>query len=87
MLRSQRAKPDQVVYQSIAYLAKIKRSLFYNEYVINALCSLLKKETGPSAFKSLNAKMTPSIYYLVINLFITAFQDIKRWPETFIKVS
>lgn len=86
MLRSQRAKPDQVVYQSIAYLAKIKRSLFYNEYVINGLCSLLKKETGPSAFKSLNSKMMPSIYYLVINLFITAFQDIKRWPDTFIKI-
>ena len=86
MLRSQRTKPDQIVYQSLAYLAKIKKSLFYNEYIINALCSLLKKDTGPSAFKSLNAKITPSVYYLVINLFITAFQDIKRWPETFIKV-
>lgn len=86
LLRSQRQKPDAVTYMNLGYLAKLKKHLFTNDYVINALCSLLKRESGPSSFKSLTVKTNPILYYLVINIFITVFQDTKRWPEMFIKI-
>lgn len=87
LLRAQRQKPDAITYMSLAYLAKLKKHLFTNDYVINGLCSLLKRDTGPTSFKSLPIKTNPILYYLVINIFITVFQDTRRWPEMFIKVS
>ena len=44
-LRSQRAKPDQLLYLSLLVLAKTEPHLFLaHEHVVEAFCSLLKRD-------------------------------------------
>lgn len=82
MLKQHRFKPDSTLVQSLIYLGKIKTAFFTSGYVVNALCSVLRRDLSHS-FKSKNAQVVPA---LATNLLMKAFQDIKRWPEAFVKV-
>ncbi|KAL1124337.1 hypothetical protein AAG570_000966 [Ranatra chinensis] len=82
LLRSQRLKPDSVLYESLAYLTKIRPLLFTNECVVNALCSLLKKD-NVYAFKT---KGNTCVLTLAVSILACAFQNIKKWPEIFVKM-
>jgi integrator complex subunit 1 len=83
LLRNQKHKPDVGLCQSLAYLAKVRGNLFVNDCVSNALCSLLRKDSASYAFKT---KGTTSVLTLVVAILSWTYQDVKRWPEVFVKV-
>lgn len=83
LLRGQRAKPDQLLYLSLMFLAKSKSKIFSgNENVLQAFCSLLKRDVKES-YKS---KGNALVSVLAANVLMAAFQKEKSWPEIFVRV-
>lgn len=54
-LKNQRAKPDPVLYLSLMYLSKSRDYLFLTKDIIEAFCSLLKRDVK-EAYKSKGRK-------------------------------
>ncbi|XP_069674723.1 integrator complex subunit 1 isoform X2 [Periplaneta americana] len=81
-LRSQRWKPDSVLYLGLMYLAKLRPSLFAGDCVMHALCSLLRRDTSHN-FKS---KGNPLVPVLAANLLLRGFHERKTWPDVFVKL-
>lgn len=81
-LKMNRAKPDSILYLSLMYLAKIKPNIFATEGVIEALCSLLRRDASIS-FK---AKGNSLVSVLACNLLMAAYEEDENWPEIFVKV-
>ncbi|XP_055266424.1 integrator complex subunit 1 isoform X2 [Moschus berezovskii] len=81
-LRVTRAKPDSVLYLSLMYLAKMKPNIFSTEGVIEALCSLLRRDASIN-FK---AKGNSLVSVLACNLLMAAYEEDENWPEIFVKV-
>ena len=50
-LKNQRAKPDPVLYLTLMYLSKSRDYLFLTKDIIEAICSLLKRDVK-EAYKS-----------------------------------
>ena len=85
-LRMQRAKPDSTFYLSLLYLMK-KSSDYWeyvsgNESVLEAFCSLLKRDVK----ESFKAKGNALISVLGANVLMTAFKNVPNWPELFVRV-
>ncbi|XP_020830897.1 integrator complex subunit 1 isoform X2 [Phascolarctos cinereus] len=81
-LKMTRAKPDTTLYLSLMYLAKIKPNIFATEGVIEALCSLLRRDASIN-FK---AKGNSLVSVLACNLLMAAYEEDENWPEIFVKV-
>ncbi|XP_027623842.1 integrator complex subunit 1 isoform X2 [Tupaia chinensis] len=81
-LKVTRAKPDGTLYLSLMYLAKIKPNIFATEGVIEALCSLLRRDASIN-FK---AKGNSLVSVLACNLLMAAYEEDENWPEIFVKV-
>ncbi|XP_058148461.1 integrator complex subunit 1 isoform X1 [Dasypus novemcinctus] len=81
-LKLTRAKPDSTLYLSLMYLAKIKPNIFATEGVIEALCSLLRRDASVN-FK---AKGNSLVSVLACNLLMAAYEEDENWPEIFVKV-
>ncbi|XP_072532490.1 integrator complex subunit 1 isoform X2 [Salminus brasiliensis] len=81
-LKMNRAKPDITLYLSLMFLAKIKPNLFATEGVIEALCSLLRRDASIN-FK---AKGNSLVSVLACNLLMAAYEEDENWPEIFVKV-
>ncbi|XP_072838924.2 integrator complex subunit 1 [Pogona vitticeps] len=81
-LKMNRAKPDTTLYLSLMYLAKIKPNIFATEGVIEALCSLLRRDASIN-FK---AKGNSLASVLACNLLMAAYEEDENWPEIFVKV-
>ncbi|XP_030067172.1 integrator complex subunit 1 [Microcaecilia unicolor] len=81
-LKMYRAKPDSTLYLSLMYLAKIKPNIFATEGVIEALCSLLRRDASIN-FK---AKGNSLVSVLTCNLLMAAYEEDENWPEIFVKV-
>ncbi|XP_029433335.1 integrator complex subunit 1 [Rhinatrema bivittatum] len=81
-LKMYRAKPDPTLYLSLMYLAKIKPNIFATEGVIEALCSLLRRDASIN-FK---AKGNSLVSVLTCNLLMAAYEEDENWPEIFVKV-
>ncbi|XP_063564406.1 integrator complex subunit 1 isoform X2 [Gorilla gorilla gorilla] len=64
------------------YLAKIKPNIFATEGVIEALCSLLRRDASIN-FK---AKGNSLVSVLACNLLMAAYEEDENWPEIFVKV-
>jgi len=83
ILRGQRAKPDQLLYLSLMFLAKTHGYLFYSsEPVVESFCSLLKRDVKES-YKS---KGNALVSVLAANVLMAAFQHELSWPEIFVRV-
>ncbi|QQP56262.1 Uncharacterized protein FKW44_000862, partial [Caligus rogercresseyi] len=82
LLRSQRAKPDQVLYLSLLCLSKSGLPHFHSEAVTRAFASLLKRDPKES-FKS---KGNPLVPILAANVLMAAYASEKHWPELFVRV-
>ncbi|KAK2116549.1 Integrator complex subunit 1 [Saguinus oedipus] len=82
-LKVTRAKPDSTLYLSLMYLAKIKPNIFATEGVIEALCSLLRRDASIN-FK---AKGNSLVSVLACNLLMAAYEEDENWPEIFVKAS
>ncbi|KAJ8792733.1 hypothetical protein J1605_019553 [Eschrichtius robustus] len=80
-LKVTRAKPDSTLYLSLMYLAKIKPNIFATEGVIEALCSLLRRDASIN-FK---AKGNSLVSVLACNLLMAAYEEDENWPEIFVK--
>nr|XP_034987340.1 integrator complex subunit 1 [Zootoca vivipara] len=81
-LKMNRAKPDTSLYLSLMYLAKMKPNIFATEGVIEALCSLLRRDASIN-FK---AKGNSLVSVLACNLLMAAYEEDENWPEIFVKV-
>ncbi|XP_062264051.1 integrator complex subunit 1 isoform X1 [Platichthys flesus] len=81
-LKLNRAKPDITLYLSLMFLAKIKPNVFATEGIIEALCSLLRRDASIN-FK---AKGNSLVSVLACNLLMAAYEDDENWPEIFVKV-
>ncbi|XP_030646165.1 integrator complex subunit 1 [Chanos chanos] len=81
-LKMNRAKPDITLYLSLMFLAKIKPNIFATEGVIEALCSLLRRDASIN-FK---AKGNSLVSVLACNLLMAAYEEDENWPEIFVKV-
>uniref|UniRef100_A0A3Q3RB44 Uncharacterized protein n=1 Tax=Monopterus albus TaxID=43700 RepID=A0A3Q3RB44_MONAL len=81
-LRMNRAKPDITLYLSLMFLAKIKPNVFATEGIIEALCSLLRRDASIN-FK---AKGNSLVSVLACNLLMAAYEEDENWPEIFVKV-
>lgn len=81
-LKGARAKPDSCLYLSLMYLAKMKPNIFATEGVIEALCSLLRRDASIN-FK---AKGNSLVSVLACNLLMAAYEEDENWPEIFVKV-
>uniref|UniRef100_A0A672MLC9 Integrator complex subunit 1 n=1 Tax=Sinocyclocheilus grahami TaxID=75366 RepID=A0A672MLC9_SINGR len=81
-LKMNRAKPDMTLYLSLMFLAKIKPNVFATEGVIEALCSLLRRDASIN-FK---AKGNNLVSVLAGNLLMAAYEEDENWPEIFVKV-
>ncbi|XP_004705938.1 integrator complex subunit 1, partial [Echinops telfairi] len=81
-LRLTRPKPDSTLYLSLMYLAKIKPNIFATEGVIEALCSLLRRDASIN-FKT---KGNSLVSVLACNLLMAAYEEDENWPEIFVKV-
>ncbi|XP_036408619.1 integrator complex subunit 1 isoform X1 [Megalops cyprinoides] len=81
-LKMNRAKPDSTLYLSLMFLAKIKPNVFATEGVIEALCSLLRRDASIN-FK---AKGNSLVSVLACNLLMAAYEEDENWPEIFVKV-
>uniref|UniRef100_A0A3B3B352 Integrator complex subunit 1 n=1 Tax=Oryzias melastigma TaxID=30732 RepID=A0A3B3B352_ORYME len=81
-LKMNRAKPDTTLYLSLMFLAKIKPNVFATEGIIEALCSLLRRDASIN-FK---AKGNSLVSVLACNLLMAAYEEDENWPEIFVKV-
>ncbi|KAM8962294.1 integrator complex subunit 1 isoform 2-T2 [Pelodytes ibericus] len=81
-LKMNRAKPDPTLYLSLMFLAKIKPNIFATEGVIEALCSLLRRD----ATINFKAKGNSLVSVLACNLLMAAYEEDENWPEIFVKV-
>ncbi|CAG0882989.1 unnamed protein product [Darwinula stevensoni] len=81
LLKGQRSRPDQIVSLALLYLAKTYPSAFSSNDIINAFCSLLRREQA-LGFKT---KGNPQVSILAANVLMAAFQDENIWPEVFIR--
>ncbi|XP_077980803.1 integrator complex subunit 1-like [Glandiceps talaboti] len=82
-LRSNRAKPDTMLYLSLMYLVKLKPYLVSgSEVVVDGLCNLLKRDVAMS-FKS---KGNPLVSVLACNILLSSFSEEENWPEQFVRV-
>ncbi|KAM4697768.1 integrator complex subunit 1 [Rhinophrynus dorsalis] len=81
-LKMNRAKPDPTLYLSLMYLAKMKPNIFATEGVIEALCSLLRRD----ATINFKAKGNSLVSVLACNLLMAAYEEDDNWPEIFVKV-
>uniref|UniRef100_A0A3Q1HA21 Uncharacterized protein n=1 Tax=Anabas testudineus TaxID=64144 RepID=A0A3Q1HA21_ANATE len=81
-LKINRAKPDTTLYLSLMFLAKIKPNVFATEGIIEALCSLLRRDASIN-FK---AKGNSLVSVLACNLLMAAYEEDENWPEIFVKV-
>uniref|UniRef100_A0A1B6DA21 Uncharacterized protein n=1 Tax=Clastoptera arizonana TaxID=38151 RepID=A0A1B6DA21_9HEMI len=77
-LKLQRNKPDMVAVHGLMYIAKSRSAVFHNEHVMNALCSLIRLQT--MKVKNVNSAI------LGVNLLMSGYKDVKRWPEVFVKL-
>ena len=65
------------------YVSKCREHLLIDsEYVLEAFCSLLRRDVK-EAYK---AKGNNLVSVLVPNLLLSAFRNEKTWPEIFVRV-
>ncbi|XP_061168184.1 integrator complex subunit 1-like [Saccostrea echinata] len=81
-LHGNRSKPDPAVYLTLLYLAKTKSTVFNSDVVIQAFCSLLKRDMSLN-FKS---KGNCLVSVCACSVLMAAFSKEDNWPDDFVKV-
>ena len=75
-----------VLYITLCYLAKTRPMLFCTEIVVEAFCSLLKRDPAINFKAKGNSTNNTLISVLASNLLLAAYHDENCWPETFLRV-
>lgn len=81
MMHTQRLKPD--LFWSLLIASRQFPTLFHNEEVINALCSILTCHTTAGT-KQRHYNIVSAV--VASNLLLASHDKIVPWPEAFIKV-
>lgn len=81
-LHGNRSKPDPAVYLTLMYLAKTKASMFNSDVIIQAFCSLLKRDMSLN-FKS---KGNSLVSVCACSILMAAFSKEENWPDDFVKI-
>ena len=85
-LKIQRAKPDPSIYLSLLYVMKknheITEYLIVSEHVMEAFCSLLKRDVK----ESYKAKGNSLVSVLAANILVQSFKDVPHWPEQLVRL-
>ncbi|XP_013788345.1 integrator complex subunit 1-like, partial [Limulus polyphemus] len=82
-LKSTRTKPEPTLYLSLMYLAKTRPLMFCTDIVMEAFCSLLKRDVSVN-YKTTKGNSMWAV--LVANILLAAYHDEESWPELFVKV-
>jgi len=80
-MHTQRLKPD--LFWSLLIAARQFPSLFHNEEIINALCSML---TCHSVSSTKHRQFNIVAAVTSVNLLVVSHDKLINWPETFVKV-
>ncbi|KAG5898788.1 hypothetical protein JTB14_010998 [Gonioctena quinquepunctata] len=83
-LKNQRSKPCKVAYTVFFLVGSCKPSLYTNEYVVNAMLSVLRRDVN-AGLKAIN-KSNPHVHQIFLNLLAHAYTDVNNWPEMFVKL-
>ncbi|KAJ8965278.1 hypothetical protein NQ314_004241 [Rhamnusium bicolor] len=83
-LKNQRSKPCKVAYTVFFLVGTCKPSIYTNEYVVNAMLSILRRDVN-AGLKGVN-KSNPQIHQIFLNLISHAYSEISNWPEIFVKL-
>ncbi|XP_022317209.2 integrator complex subunit 1-like [Crassostrea virginica] len=81
-LHGNRSKPDPAVYLTLMYLSKTSSSIFNSDVIIQAFCSLLKRDLSLN-FKS---KGNSLVSVCACSILMAAFSKEENWPDDFVKV-
>lgn len=81
MMHTQRLKPD--LFWSLSIASRQFPTLFHNEEVINALCSMLTCHTIAST-KQRQYNIVAAI--TSVNIVLASYDKLINWPEAFVKV-
>lgn len=81
-MHTQRLKPD--LFWSLLIASRQYSSLFHNEEVINALCSILTCHSVAST-KQRQYNIVGAV--ISVNLLIASHDKLVTWPEAFVKVN
>lgn len=80
-MHTQRLKPD--LFWSLLIAARQFPSLFHNEEIINALCSML---TCHSVSSTKQRQFNIVAAVTSVNLLVVSHDKLSNWPEAFVKV-
>ena len=80
-LKCCRTKPESTLYLSLLFLVKSRPTLFQNDLLVDAFCSMLRKESANPKMK-----LHPLCPVLAANVMQAAFAEETNWPHQFIKV-
>lgn len=80
-LKQGRMKFDLPLSLGLQYLVKTRPFLFCSEMIVEAFCSLLKRDITAN-FKN---KGNSSVPILSANILMSAYKDESSWPEVFVK--
>jgi len=80
-MHTQRLKPD--LFWSLLIAARQFPTLFHNEEIINALCSIL---TCHSVASTKQRQYNIIAAVTSVNLLIVSHDKLSVWPEAFVKV-
>ncbi|KAL4148797.1 hypothetical protein QTP88_002952 [Uroleucon formosanum] len=81
IMHTQRLKPD--LFWSLLIAARQFPSLFHNEEIINALCSML---TCHSVSSTKQRQFNIVAAVTSVNLLVVSHDKLSNWPEAFVKV-
>ncbi|XP_030383535.1 integrator complex subunit 1 [Scaptodrosophila lebanonensis] len=76
---SSRAKVDNVAVLALMYIAKLQPHFFYNDIIVCALVSFLRREANVKMRYNMN------LHILFTNLLARGFVDISQWPDLFLR--
>ncbi|KAJ8945121.1 hypothetical protein NQ318_001586 [Aromia moschata] len=82
-LKNQRSKPCKVAYAVFFFVGTCKPSIYTNEYVVNAMLSILRRDVN-AGLKGV--KSNPQVHQIFLNLISHAYSEINNWPEMFVKL-
>ncbi|XP_074031571.1 integrator complex subunit 1 [Leptinotarsa decemlineata] len=83
-LKNQRSKPCKVAYTVFFLVGTCKPSLYTNEFVVNAILSVLRRDVN-AGLKAIN-KSNPYVHQIFLNLLAHAYSEVNNWPEMFVKL-
>ena len=79
-------KVEPTLVLALVYLAKWRPQYFNTECIVEALLSLLRRDTSAAVGPFNKGRTSPATASLACNLLLAGCQDDRNWSESFLKV-